>query len=439
MPARPALLAAALLVAGACSACAPAGAAAGPVELTVWTHGGTEAELATLEQQVADWDGGRDDVRVDLVHVPEGEYADRVQAAIVTGDLPDVLDVDGPSVAFYAHQGALAPLEDLLGAAVVDEALPSLVAQGTWGGHLYALGAFESGLSLFADRSRLEQVGVRVPTGPDDAWTGEEFAAVLAALAAGDEDGLVLDLKQSYGPGEWLTYGFAPLLSSAGGGLLDPATGRAGGVLDSAGSVRALTALQQWAGYADPDPDGTAFVERRAALSWVGHWEYVRYVEALGDDLVLLPLPDLGSGSRSGTGSWAWAVAATSGHPDVAAGLLEHLLAPAQVLATTAANGAVPGTTTTLAADPGHQVGADRWLYAEQLTRSCSPSAPAAGCVGVPRPVTPGYPRLTTSFALAVADVLDGADPATALARAAAAVDADIDANGGYTAAEHAH
>ncbi len=407
--------------------------------LTLWSHGGTPAEREAVQDLVRDWERAQG-VTVDLTFLGEGTYNDEVQAAAAAGSLPDVLDLDGPWTADLAYRGDLLPLDDLLPSSTRQDLLPSLVAQGTYRDRLYSVGTFDSGLGLFADASRLAEAGVRVPTGPDDAWTGQEMSAALAALAADDPDGRVLDLKLSYGVGEWFTYAFAPLLASAGTDLVDTTTGRAGGQLDSAQAVGALTDLASWRAWTDPDPDGTAFVDREVALSWVGHWEHRSYAEALGDDLVLLPLPDLGHGSRSALGSWAWTVPSTTTRSAEAADLVDHLVSPEAVRALTAANSAVPGRTSVLEATPDYQPGGDLHLYAEQLTRACGAGPgpddrfdDGAGCVAVARPATPAYPVVTAAFSEAVASVFDGsAEPRAALEQAAATIDADAALNAGY-------
>jgi multiple sugar transport system substrate-binding protein len=423
---------AALTTAAACTSAAPGS----PTErddgsLVAWAHAGTIEERAAMRGIVADWNDTNPDARVELVELTEGDYGNAVQTAIVAGELPDVLEVDGPLVASYVHQGALLPLDGRLAPEVDDAMLASLRTQGTVAGRLHAVGMFESGLGLFADRDRLAEVGARVPRGPGDAWSAREFRDVLADLADTDPDRRVLDLKRNYGVGEWLTYGFAPLVWSAGGELLDPRTGRASGALDSDAAVRALTVLRSWQPYVDPNPDDRAFPDRRVALSWVGHWAYPAYAEALGDDLVLLPLPDLGEGSRSTSGSWAWAVSAATPRPDTAVSFLEHLVSTRSVRTMTEANGAVPGTWPALEADPRFDPGGALAPYAEALTHPCSGS-PDEGCVATARPRTPAYPTLTYAFASAVDAVLRGQDPAAALAEAADAVDADIAANDGY-------
>lgn len=429
--ARSAALLCALAVLTACGG--PTSDTALTRRLTLWTHGGTPAEQAALRTQVAGFEKAHAGTTVAITVIQEGDYGDTVQQAVAAGELPDVLDVDGPLIASYAYQGALAPLDDLIGDEVRNRMLPSLVAQGTWRGQLWAVGAFDSGLALYGDRRQLARAGVRVPSGPDDAWTAQEMAQGLSALAAHDADGKVLDLKLGYGTGEWLTYGFAPLISSAGAALIHPESGKATGILDSPAAVRALTTLGSWVPRTDPDKDGKAFTSRRVALSWVGHWTYGDYAAALGRDLVVLPLPDLGEGSKSGQGSWAWSVGADTSHGKDAATLVSWLTDDAAATSMTGANGAVPGTKTSLAASALVGPGKPLQLYADQLARTCGGGPLTATCVTVPRPVTPAYPAITAAFSAAVASVLQGGDPQLALAKAARAIDADLVANDGYT------
>ena len=64
-------------------------------------------------------------------------------------------------------------------------------------------------------------------------------------------------------------------------------------------AVKALTTLQSWdkQGYVNPATknDGD-FAQGKSAISWVGHWAYNDYRKALGDDLVLIPMPRFGAG-----------------------------------------------------------------------------------------------------------------------------------------------
>jgi multiple sugar transport system substrate-binding protein len=403
------------LLLGACGRRAPAAGAPSTVE--AWFHTGTEAERRVLEGQVARFNASQRQVQVELTLIPEGGYDLQVQSAALSGELPDLLDLDGPQLAKYVWQGHLRPLDDLLPAELRRALLPSILAQGTYRGQLWAVGTFDSGLGLYGDRAQLAAVGARLPSSPADAWTVDEFDRLLAALAANDADGRVLDLGLA-DRGEWIPYAFAPILWSAGAGLVDRQSYRtAHGVLDSPQAVAAMERLQGWIerGRVHPNVDRAAFQRREVALSWSGHWRYGAYAEALGDDLVLLPLPDFGHGSRTAQGSWAWALTRRAADPQAAGRFLRFLLQRDEVLAMAAANGAVPGRSDAVARSPLYAPGGPLSLFARQLQS-----------VAMPRPVTPAYGLISAVFQDAFQRIVDGADVEATLARAARAIDRDL-------------
>jgi len=363
-----------------------------------------------------------------LIELPDGSYTDQVNAAALAGDLPCLLDFDGPLLYNFAWAGYLAPIGDYVYQAVLDDFLPSIIEQGTYKGELYSLGQFDSGLAIWGNKAYLEAAGVRIPTGIADAWTGEEFEAALAALQALDEVEYALDMKFNYGRGEWYTYGFSPLLQGFGGDLIDRSDYAASsGTLDGAESVAAMTALQGWvdAGYVNPGQttDDDFFGSKVSALSWVGHWMYPGHSEALGDDLVLIPMPDFSGGAATGMGSWNWGITSTCENPEGAAAFLNHMIEPENILVMTDGNGAVPARKAALAerAELYGEGGALN-VFIQQLE----------GGVAVPRPITPAYATITSEFAFAVDTIVNGGDVQEALSDAAANIDLDIEDNDGY-------
>lgn len=411
---------AALLGAVACGAPA-ADADDSPVR--VWAHSGQDAEREVLEAQVERFNGTHAPLRVELTLIPEGAYDEQVQSAALAGDLPDVLELDGPFVAAYAWQGHLQPLDALVPDTLFAALLPSIVEQGRYRNRSWALGTYDSGLGLFARRSALEAADVRLPASPADAWTADELDAAMNRLADRDPDGAVLDLHLNY-PGEWYTYAFAPALRSAGGALLDLDGPRASGTLDSPAAVGALERLQHWIrdGRVDPNVDDAAFVEGRVSLSWSGHWDYARYREAWGDDVVALPLPDFGNGSRTGQGSWVWAVTSGARDPEGAAAWIRYLLTAPEVEAMTTANSAVPALTEVAARSSLYGPDGPLAVLLEQLR----------GGFAVPRPRTPAYPIVTSAFQEAFDAIRSGEDVTAALTSAAELVDQEIADNRGY-------
>ncbi|HEY8721061.1 extracellular solute-binding protein [Pengzhenrongella sp.] len=424
------LLAASALLTG-CASALPKVVPATTID--AWVHSGSGAEQETIKAQAKDFNvAQKGHVNVKLRVVQEGDYNGLLQSAVAAGTLPDVIELDGPTLASFNYQGTLVDLNTVLPKKTVAALLPSLIAQGTVDGRLVGAGAFDSGLGLYGNKRLLDAAGVKYPTALDDSWTTAQFTAALAALAKHDSDHLVLDLKNNYGGGEWLTYGFAPAIWSAGGDLIDRRTGIAGGVLDGPASVRAITQLSQWRTYVEKNTDDKSFTSGRTALSWVGHWVYPDYAAALKDDLVVLPLPDFGLGTKTGQGSWTWAVGADSAHSAAAGVFVNYLLSRAQVERTSTANGAVPGRTDVLAASTLYGKGGALERFGRQLSKTCGAGPITTGCISVTRPLTPAYPTISANVSLAIAGVMDGADPQTALTKAAKAIDADLAANNGY-------
>lgn len=397
--------------------------------IETWVHSGRESERRTIRQQVMRFNQRHDKLKVKLTVLPEGSYNSQVQAAALAGELPDLLEFDGPFIYNYVWQGHLRPIGDLLSKELMDNLLNSIIEQGTYRGKFYSVGMFDSGLALYARRSKLEEVEARIPQHPKDAWSVAEFEKILAALAENDDDGQVLDLKLNY-EGEWFTYAFSPALQSGGAGLIDRTDYEtASGVLNSPEAGDVMNYFQDWIredNYVDPNVDDNAFVGGRVALSWVGHWEYPRYSKAFGDDLVLVPLPDFGAGSRTGQGSWNWGITKRCQEPAAAARFLEFLLQDKQVLEMTNANGAVPATDSAIAKSDLYAEGSPLRLFVVQLREDYA----------VPRPATPAYPVITSTFQEAFRAIRNGTEVQQALDKAVQQINQDIEDNQGYPPVE---
>lgn len=435
---RTGLTALALLPLAALAACGGGGAAgdtsaeegSGKGTISVWAHQGQASETAALQNAVKTFNSSQSDVKAELKLIPENDYTKTITATD-PAELPDVLEFDGPTMANFVYNGKLAPIDDHVSAKTLGNVTDAVKAQGEIDGKHYGLGMFDAGLGMYANKKLLDAAGVKYPTRVDDAWTAEEFGKALEALKAEDSDGKVLDISEQYGLAtEWGTFGFSPILWSSGGALLKD--GKAEGALDSPKAVAAMKTFQSWKTYVDPNTDGNAFAKGKVALSWVGHWMYPAYSEALGDDLVVLPLPDFGNGPKTGQGSWAWGIGAGSKNGKAAGTFLDYLLNDTNVGAMTKANGAVPATRTALAKSELYKEGGPLQLFADQLARPCGDSDIDASCVAVTRPVTAGYPTVTAKFNTALNSVYGGADPEEALRKAARAIDRDFTDNAGY-------
>jgi multiple sugar transport system substrate-binding protein len=391
-------------------------------EVTLWFHSGQGSERDALSAQIDAFNASSADYTIVPLEVPEGSYNDQVRAAALAGDLPCVLDFDGPNIYAYVSSGDLIAIGDMMDADMVSDVLPSIIAQGTVGDQLYSLGQFDSGLAIWGNRSMLEEAGVRIPEGIDDPWTLDELNGAIEALAGVvPEDGYVIDF-QFTNTGEWYSYAFGPWIRSFGGDTIDRSTYEtAEGFLNGPEAV----AFGEWFqslfdnGYATSTPvDPSAdFMEGRVPLSYVGHWMYPSYSEALGDNLVLIPSPDFGNGAVTGMGSWNWGITSSCASPEGAAAFINFLMEPDNIVAMTEANGAVPSRLSVLAADERYAEGGPLYIYVQQLENG----------IAIPRAQTPVYPAISTAMEDAINAIARGEDVQSTLDSAVDTIDSAIE------------
>ncbi len=412
--------------------------------ITLWTHSDTTiGEHTVLEASAARYNAGRHGHRVEIQMLGEAVYDNQVNIAAANGSLPCLLEADGPFLYSLAWRGYLQPIGQFLPKSLLDDVLPSILAQGRYEGRLYSLGQFDSGLGLWGNRRLLDKAGVRIPT-LQAPWTLAEFEQVLDKLSKLPGVVAAIEMGTNTGSSEFFSYAFSPILQGFGGDLIERSHYRsAKGMLDGLPSVQAMTHFQQWfkKGWGKQDvvltevngqrkvvlsrfdqPTSDYFANGRAALSWQGHWQYRWYSQKLGKDLTLLPMPDFGQGIKTGMGSWSFAVSSTCSDPAAAADFLGFLMSVQEIKRMTDVNGAVPARRSVLAKSPLYGERGPLRLYTQQINAGLT----------VPRPQTPAYGMISRAFSNAAVAIIAGAEVQTELSRAAALIDRDIAENLGY-------
>lgn len=407
---------------------APAQTEDGKVVVKMWRHEGTPSESAYYNDLVEKFNASQDEVELEVTSLPDNTYGEQVNAAILSGDLPDVLDLDGPQMAGFVNAGALAPLDDYVSDELLSDVLPSLIAQGTYDdGKLYALGQFESGLSFWGNKSYLEKAEVRIPT-LDQPWDQAEFLDALAKLKALDEVEYPLDIKVNYGSTYWV-YSYLPWVASFGGDYFDRENFQAEGAMNGPESVKAFQLVQDMVndGYinANQSTDDDLYGSKTSALALVGHWMYPNHTssEGLGEDAILLPFPNFGKGVFTGSGSWAWGMtnnAVNRGVDEAAWKVVDFLMSKEAIEGVFEANGAVPGRVSVLVEQPEYQEDGVLYLYREQLVNDQARV----------RPITPAFGVIQTMIGEAAVNIMKGSDVQTELDKAAKEIDQTIEDNG---------
>lgn len=366
---------------------------------------------------------------IELINTPHDAYNEKVGAAVSANALPDIMQLDAPFLANYVWSGFIQPIGPFIDKAVLDDMTASNVAQGTYpiDKQLYALGLTDSTVALYASRKQLTDLGVRIPTSVDDAWTKDEFEALLTKLSTTPGVKWPIDLFRSYGTKtEWITYAYEPVLASFGCDLIDRTTWKAEGTLDGDTCVEAAKMMQSWVqkGWVVPQSAGgnQFYAEGRpAALAWGGHWFYAEAKSQMGDDVVVVPLPKFGEKSASPNGTWIYAITKNASDPALAGKFLSFMLQDPDYRAAYREHAGFPGLKSFAADSPLYAPGGAMALAFEQASKSA-----------VPRPPHPAYPTITLAFQKAMNNIFDGADAKDELSKAAKEIDADIEDNDGY-------
>lgn len=148
-------------------------------ELSLWYHGAgsANAEERLVNELVDEFNASQSDWTVVIETFPQLAYNDAVGAAALAGELPDILDVDGPVMPNWAWAGYMQPLG--IDESVLEGFLPGPI--GRWNGEIYSVGLWDAAVAMTTRRSTLERYGIRVPT-LEQPWTGDEFTAALMTI-----------------------------------------------------------------------------------------------------------------------------------------------------------------------------------------------------------------------------------------------------------------
>jgi len=382
----------------------------GPVELKMWVHVTDDTdEGKSYAERAAAFNEAHDDIKVTVEFIPRdgggSGYEDKINTALTTNQLPDVITLDGPNTAAYVDAGIIAPIDEYISKESRDDYLPSIIQQGTVDGKLYALGAMESSVALFYNKDILAKYNIE-PGTLENPWTWDDLFTAAKTITEG-EGYPALDMRFN-DIGEWYIYAFAPFIWSNGGKIIGEDGLTAEGIFNSPEAVEALTFFKKLvdAGVVSVTPEENNFELGKSALYLNGPWAIPTLENSYPDinfEAMPYPVSPKTKELHVPTGSWQYAVTAQSKHPAEAAKLVEWMTNTESVVSITKAIGMPPARKSAVEFLPEYQEGARKVLL-DQLAKG-----------GHARPLSVIYPMISRNFQEAVEAVLYGDDPQTVL------------------------
>ena len=253
-----------------------------------------------------------------------GGYEDKVNAAITTNSLPDVITLDGPNTAAYAKSKVITPLDDYLKDNNMEDVLDSIKQQGTYDGKFYAFGYSESNVGIYYNKKMFKEAGIDESSLPTlkKPWTWDEFKAISKKLKDHFKEAAI-DFRLNSND-EMLPYAYMPLIWSNGGSVVNEDGTKAEGYFNSKESTQAVQFIQDLVkeGYTTVSPVEKGFETGQYPMVLSGSWTIADLQTNYKDtDFGILPYPVSNKTKKlvSPSGSWQLAVTTKSNKKDAAA------------------------------------------------------------------------------------------------------------------------
>ncbi|MBB5175023.1 ABC transporter substrate-binding protein [Texcoconibacillus texcoconensis] len=358
------------------------------VVLDFWIHQTGEDETNFYIERIDAFNDAHEDIHVDTeIIIDDGAsaYSDSINAALVAGELPDVMAIDGPYTASFADADVIQSIDEYISDEDREDFVDSIIQQGTYDGSLYTLGAMEGSVSLFYNKDIFEEEGIDVPTSVDEAWDWDEFKDVAEQLTTDERYGL--NKFWNYGIGEYMTFSGAPFVWSNGGALIAEDGSTADGYLNGPEAVEAFEYIQSLfdAGVVSNSPGEMQFEEGNAAMALGGPWIAISAEDAdLNWGMMPYPVKDE---PVSPSGSMAYGMTTNSEHPEEAYELMAWMTNAESTEGLAEVTGMPPARES--AFENMERFEELPWsVMKEQVTETARA-----------RPATPAYPVLTDAFA----------------------------------------
>ena len=279
----------------------------------------------------------------------------------------------------------------------------------------------ESSVGLYYNKDILKEAGISIPDA-DHPWTQSQFLDILAKLkpVIDKKNGYALDM--TFPVGEATIYYYAPFFWSNGGNMVDETGLSVDGVFDSKENVKTVSYFQSLLKnkYMSKVPIDHLFESGRAAFKIDGAWEvntlYTSYPD-VSFGVAPYVVGDSWNGERyAPTGSWAFAASSKTKHIKGATELVKWMSGVDSGKRLWEKSKSFPSTYEAYETIDVFQKDENYKALYYQLSN-----------YGHPRPKTPAYPQVSTSFQQVLENcVLSGFDPQEQLDKSVERINAKL-------------
>jgi sn-glycerol 3-phosphate transport system substrate-binding protein len=139
-----------------------------------------------IEEMIKQYNASQD--KIEVVGVFQQSYngvQEKFQAALVSGDVPEIVQIEIHGTPKFASAGALTELQPFIDASAdmnFEDLIPAGLLNQTWDGKIYAMPINRSTPVLYLNKAMFEAAGVEAPT------TWQAFREVAKSFTSGEGD-----------------------------------------------------------------------------------------------------------------------------------------------------------------------------------------------------------------------------------------------------------
>lgn len=297
------------------------------VKLTFWRNSGNDAENSAYDKLVASFMQKYPNIQVEMSPIPYSDYDTKLRTSIASGNPPDIMALDAPTMASYANAGALKALTSYYKAdGNIDDIPKATLATYTYENEVYLAPLVESSIALFYNKKYFQEKGIPLPSkNPEEPWTWDQVLDAAKKVTDPGKGIFGIDPGQGFVNAGATAYFKYPIIWQFGGEVMSPDGKTSKGFLDSPETKKALefytdlynkhkvSAIEY-----PPDP----FPNGKLGMTVDGSWSLSYLADKfpnfkLGEDFDIAPLPK-GSKQAVANGSWALGISSKSKYPDEA-------------------------------------------------------------------------------------------------------------------------
>lgn len=373
-----------------------------PVTLTFWRNYGNAGENKAYEELIENFEQKYPHIQINMNSIQYGDYELRLRTEIAAGSPPDIMSIDSPNLALYAHRGSLISLDSFMEEDGVIHDIPQELVDGiSYQGNVYLAPVVAPGIALFYNKHLFKKAGVPLPSSdPAKPMSWDEVLEAAVKITDRKKGIIGIDPAQGFAGGESPAYFKLPILWQFGGEVLSPDNTTASGYLNSEDSIKALEFYQDlYHGekVAAIEMPKESFESGKLGMTVLGSWALGELKSAhpefkLGEDYGIAPLPK-GEYQVVPNGSWSLGISSRSEHPDEAWKFIEFLTSYEGMKTYVTVTGDIPARQSVAKAFPEFNEYPNN-IFVEQ-SRKYSKN----------RPVTPAYPVVSSTIKTLFEDI----------------------------------